>query len=171
MDKKPKGFWTKKNCRSEAKKYSCRIDFKMSSRGAYNSCLRNGWLNKYCKHMDKLKSSLGEEKIRKFFNKANINFEEQKKFEDCININHLPFDFYVPDFVMCIEYDGIHHFQPVKYFGGKERFLYTKKNDKIKNKFCISQGIRLVRIPYFKIEEIEEILKRKFMCDYEIKIW
>jgi hypothetical protein len=169
MDKKPRGFWTKKECRKEALKYSCKIDFKMSSRGAYNACLNNNWLDKYCKHMEKLKLSLGEERIRKFLIRANIEFEEQKKFDNCININLLPFDFYITEFNTCIEYDGIHHFKPVKYFGGLERFKYTKKNDLIKNNFCIENNIRLIRIPYFKIKKIDNILKRKFLYNLNLE--
>ena len=167
MKRKPRGYWTKKQCKQEALKYSCRIDFKMSRRGAYNSALLNGWLDNACNHMDRLKNSLGEERIRIFLTKAQILYEEQKKFKDCININPLPFDFYIQNYNSCIEYDGIHHFEPIEYFGGLERHLYTKNNDNIKNQYCIDNSIRLIRIPYFKIDEINEILEKKIAFDLE----
>jgi len=65
----------------------------------------------------------------------------------------LPFDFYLPKYNTCIEYDGEQHFQPVQ-FGGislKEAELNLKNkkhNDNIKEKFCKMKNIHLLRIKY-----------------------
>jgi predicted GIY-YIG superfamily endonuclease len=48
---KPKGYWTKKNCKKEALKYTTRNEFQKESRSAYLKSLRNGWLDDICKHM------------------------------------------------------------------------------------------------------------------------
>lgn len=48
----PPGFWDKDNCIKEAKKYSTRIDFQRSSRGAYEASRMKGWLNEICEHME-----------------------------------------------------------------------------------------------------------------------
>lgn len=69
-------------------------------------------------------------------------------FDDCRDINLLPFDFYLPDYNLCIEYDGIHHFEINEYFGGVDRLKYTKKHDKIKNIYCKLNNIKLIRISY-----------------------
>jgi hypothetical protein len=61
-----------------------------------------------------------------------------------------------------IEYQGIQHFQEVKYFGGKERLQYTKQNDTIKQNYCQQHKIRLLIIPYHCYNEIENKLE-KFM--------
>ena len=95
------------------------------------------------------KESKGEKKVREFLNKHNITFIQQHTFFDCKNINVLPFDFYLPNHNICIEYDGVHHFKPVNRFGGEKGFLLTKQNDLIKNKFCLVNKINLIRIPYF----------------------
>jgi len=94
------------------------------------------------------KKSVGENKIELFFNKNNVLFEKQKMFEDCKNILSLPFDFYLPNYNICIEYDGIQHYQPVKHFGGIENFNLRKKLDEIKNEYCKNNNIRLIRISY-----------------------
>ena len=70
------------------------------------------------------------------------------------------FDFYLPNFNLCIEYDGLQHFKSVKYWGGIEGFKKLKKHDKIKNKFCKSNNIKLLRIKYTKFNKIEEILTK-----------
>ena len=44
------------------------------------------------------------------------------------------------------------------YFGGLKKLLYTQQNDKIKNEYCKNNNIRLIRIPYYEINNIEKIL-------------
>jgi len=67
----------------------------------------------------------------------------------------LPFDFYLTDFNVCIEYDGEMHFKEIERFGGKVKLDYHIKNDNIKNKFCIDNNIRLFRIKYNQNIDIE----------------
>lgn len=109
-------------------------------------------------------SSRGETEIRLFLLHNNINYIEQHTFETCKNIRPLPFDFYLPEYNICVEYDGIQHYQPVKYFGGKEKFEKLKYTDSIKNKFCDDNSIKLFRIRYdenieIKVNEIMEYVK------------
>ena len=59
---------------------------------------------------------------------------------------------------MCIEYDGEQHFKPIEYFGGEAHFKIQQKHDKIKDDFCKENGISLLRIPYYKFDNIEEEL-------------
>ena len=76
-------------------------------------------------------------------------------------IRPLPFDFYLPDYNTCIEYDGIQHFEVVDYFGGLDGFITTKIRDTIKNEYCKSKNIKLIRIPYWGFDNIENILKKE----------
>lgn len=92
--------------------------------------------------------SKGEREIKQFLKKQNINFISQKKFDGCKNKRHLVFDFYLPDHNLCVEYDGIQHFQEIKYFGGKKTFNNQLKKDKIKNEYCKKNNIKLLRINY-----------------------
>lgn len=95
------------------------------------------------------KESKGEKKIREFLIKNNITYIQEHTFLNCKNKQLLPFDFYLPDLNICIEYDGIQHFKPIKAFGGQNGFNSTKQNDSIKNNFCSKENINLIRIPYF----------------------
>lgn len=94
------------------------------------------------------KSSRGERDIKVYLEKYNIKFEFQKTFDDCKNINHLPFDFYLPKYNICIEYDGMQHFKPIEYFGGEKTLKITKNHDNIKNDYCKNNNIKLLRIKY-----------------------
>ena len=104
------------------------------------------------------KSSKGENKIYEVLEQLGINFETQKIFKKCKNKKCLPFDFYLPDLNILIEYDGQQHFRPIKYFGGEEAFLKTRQNDKIKTSFAKSNNINLIRISYKEFDNIENVL-------------
>lgn len=106
----------------------------------------------YCSYCSK-RISCGEREIIDILNKNNINYVHQKTFDDCKNKLPLPFNFYLPDKNILIEYDGELHYKDV--FGNLER---QKENDDIKNKYCKENNITLIRIPYW--ENIEDsILK------------
>lgn len=98
--------------------------------------------------------SRGEKFIADYLYSSNIYFIRQKKFSGCVNKRKLPFDFFLPDLNICIEYDGIIHFEP-KF--GVDSLLKTNINDNIKNKFCQDKGIKLVRVPYM-IKNIPDFL-------------
>lgn len=99
--------------------------------------------------------SKGEKQIAKWLDSNNIYYEHQKAFDDCKDKRPLPFDFYIPDYNCCIEYDGEQHYRAIEYFGGEESFKLRIKHDNIKTEYCIKHGILLLRIPYFKNAEEE----------------
>jgi hypothetical protein len=102
--------------------------------------------------------SKGESKICEFLDKNGIKFKRQFIFEGCKNKQNLPFDFYLIDYNMCIEYDGEQHFNPIQYFGGPKKLQEIRINDSIKNKFCLDNEIKIVRISYLNYDKIEPYL-------------
>ena len=108
----------------------------------------------------KCKQSRGEIKIEHYLLNNNINFVYQKTFNKCKNKICLPFDFYLPEYNILIEYDGKQHFEINEYFGGETGFKLQQINDKIKNDFCAINDINLIRIKYN--ENIEDKLKSLF---------
>jgi len=94
------------------------------------------------------KETKGEKYIKNYLIENNIYFIKQYRFNDCRNIYPLPFDFYLPEYNMCIEYDGEQHFKSVKQFGGDEGLKETIKRDKIKTDYCLENNINLIRIVY-----------------------
>lgn len=112
------------------------------------------------------KKSRGEAAIIKSLIALQIPFISQKKFDTCIfpDTGHqLVFDFYLPEQNLCIEYDGVQHFEEVK----KDFFDFDtiQKRDKYKNQWCKENNIPLVRIPYTELENIspenmEAIIRR-----------
>lgn len=99
--------------------------------------------------------SNGEKRIRHWLDSNGIEYIPQKIFDDCKNRRALPFDFYIPSYNLCIEYDGEQHFRSVDYFGGEDGFQQRQHNDEIKTQYCESHNIHLLRIPYYKNIEDE----------------
>lgn len=107
----------------------------------------------------KCNESLGERQIRQWLEGHNIEYIYQMSFDNCRDIKPLPFDFYLPKLNICIEYDGIQHFEPIDFSGkgeewAKQHLKYVQKHDNIKTEYCQRNDIKLLRIPYLKnIEE------------------
>lgn len=96
----------------------------------------------------KCNESKGEKTITNWLNENNILYESQKRFSDCKNIKTLPFDFYLPDFNIVIEYQGVQHYEPIEYFGGEEKFKNQVLRDNIKREYCKKSNIILFEISY-----------------------
>ena len=131
-------------------------------------CTKHGLFNQIAsEHMrgsgcPKCKLSKGEDVISKYLDKNNIEYNIEHRFNGCKYKNKLMFDFYLPQYNMCIEYDGIQHFEPISFFGGDKSFEELKIRDDIKNKFCEDNDIKLLRIPYTQYLYIEDILDDNF---------
>lgn len=112
----------------------------------------------------KCKISIGEEKIMNFLIKNSIEYTFQKRFKECRDIRPLPFDFYLPKFNVCIEYDGKQHFKLNPQIDSLESFNDRKRKDNIKNEFCKKENNpKLVRVNYKDINKIDEILEEIFL--------
>lgn len=103
------------------------------------------------------KKSKMEEQIARILEKYNIIFNRQKTFNDCRNINVLPFDFYLPTYNICIEFNGKQHYEPIDWFGGIKTYEYIINNDKIKKDYCYNNNIEYVEITY-KEDNIESLI-------------
>ena len=119
-----------------------------------------------CTHCNK---STGELRIQRYLDINYINYESEKKFEDCRNINPLPFDFAILNndgtVKGLIEFQGKQHYYPVKFNRmseekALENFINIQKRDKIKFDYCYTNQIPLLLIRYSDKKNIEIILSQ-----------
>lgn len=94
------------------------------------------------------KESKGERAVEQILKEKGIRFIRQHKFNDCKDKRCLPFDFYLPDDNMCIEFNGRQHYEPVATFGGEKSLKGTQRRDKIKEGYCNKNNIPLLAIKY-----------------------
>lgn len=95
--------------------------------------------------------------------KFSINFEQEYIFKDCKYISELRYDFYLNLYNTAIELQGQHHYNPVTYGGmskekAQENFIKQKIKDQIKRDYCKNNNIKLIEIPYWEFDNIEQIL-------------
>ena len=115
----------------------------------------------------KCKSSRGEKRIANFLDKEHIYYLKEFRFSDCRYKKPLPFDFAIFEDkektkLKCLtEFDGIQHYRTVRSYKTSDGDLeLRKKKDRIKTEYCLSNNIKLIRIPYWDFENIEEILHK-----------
>lgn len=106
-------------------------------------------------------NSRGELAILDWLRQHNIDFVKEYRFKECKNKIPLPFDFYLPSKNTVVEFDGKQHYEVTPFFNGEAGYLQTKTNDKIKNEFCKNHNIKLIRIPYWDIDNVDKILTDK----------
>lgn len=113
--------------------------------------------------------SNGEERIISILNKKKIPFEREKTFID-LRKRKLRFDFYIGNLngaPAIIEFDGEGHFLFVKkFYHSKSEFERAKERDRVKNEYCLANGIKLYRIPYWDLDKInilEDIQKPQYL--------
>lgn len=110
-----------------------------------------------CDICGKITSNM-ENKVKIWLDENNIEYEQQKRFENCKHKRCLPFDFYIPKLNICIEVDGEGHYELVPYSDKmtieemQENLEKTQMRDKIKTEFCENNGIKLIRIPHYDIK-------------------
>lgn len=113
---------------------------------------KNGTRCPFCRE------SKGEKDILKYLDKHDIKYIRQYRYEDCKDTRTLPFDFYLPDYNTCIEYDGELHYKTIDFYGGDEELKKQQCRDNIKTHYCKNNNIKLIRIPYWELKNINKIL-------------
>ena len=109
-------------------------------------------------------TSRGNNLIQNYLDARGISYIREKRFNFCRNKQPLPFDFYLPDYGACIEFQGEQHFNENNFNIGysneelKKIFEELKYRDSLKKKFCEDSSLLFIEISYKEIDEIESIL-------------
>ena len=132
-----------------------KVEIVCRKHGAFYQTASNHLTGQGC---PKCNRSKGETMIGVILTNLGLYYRCQEKFKTCKRTRALPFDFYVPRYNLCIEFDGRQHFETVDAFGGEEALRTTQTNDKIKNIWCCINSLNLLRIGYKRIKDAEEII-------------
>ena len=113
--------------------------------------------------------SLGEYAIYTFLSKHDIEFEQEKTFNDLLSSKgrKLRYDFAVhhKDSITLIEFDGKQHFQKVRWQKNEteqDHFNYIVECDQKKDEYADQNNYQLIRIKYTDIKIVENILTSTF---------
>ena len=78
-----------------------------------------------------------------------------------VNNGKLSYDFYLPQYNLLTEIQGIQHEKPIEIFGGEEQFKTQQEHDRRKREYAEKNGYKLLEIWYYDYDRIEEILNRE----------
>ena len=104
------------------------------------------------------KESKMEKEITELLAKKEIEFEREKRFDW---LGRQSLDFYLPKYNIVIECQGIQHFEPLDYFGGKEEFEKRKMLDSTKSEKCMENGIEIIYYADYDYDFPYEVIKDK----------
>ena len=135
--------------------YICKYEWKEE--------IRNKLKRKICPSCT---SSAGERQVQKILQDMKIKFEKEYSINTLKGIGdrNLRFDFAIlnkkEELLGFIEFDGEQHFKAVDYFGGEKKLNIIQKHDKIKNEYCSTKNIPLLRVNNtFDEEELLETIQ------------
>ena len=153
-----------KRIHDKIKDFKCSICEYVSSSDGH---LKRHINNVHNKHIINKRMSLGEYAIYDYLTKNKIEFEKEMKFKDLISPKNklLRYDFYIKSHNLLIEFDGRQHYEKIKWTCAEtindvnEHFNYIVECDHLKNEYADANKIKLYRIKYTEIKNIENILK------------
>lgn len=99
-----------------------------------------------------------ERKVEEILNNLFFPYKKEYSFDSLKSIFNIPlrFDFYLPKQKILIECQGKQHYEPIDYFGGEESFKKQLENDNLKRRYCKENNIKLIEIPYWDYDIINE---------------
>lgn len=111
------------------------------------------------------RSNSNENIVRNILLDLGFRVDSQYRFNGCKDKYTLPFDMFLPEHNVLVEYDGEQHYFPVPFrgnaFDAQISFEKTKLHDKIKDDFCVQNNIPLIRIPYWEKDNLKEYIVKK----------
>ena len=133
-------------------RHECGFIFNMRPKDLING-------HSYCPKCSK-KACKGERKIIRILEDLHINFIREKTFDWS---NKRRYDFYLPDYQLLVEYNGIQHYKEVENF-----FLPLEEQKKIDNwkiEKAKENGLEVFVISYLDFDNIEKILVQRLKED------
>lgn len=135
-----------------------------NSYNSKNNIENNQLKNKIIKwNLQMVKDFVEENSNCKVISDTYINGASNMEFE-CRCGNKFITSFFKDNELKClIEFDGEQHFAVVDFFGKETGFAERVYNDAIKNAYCEDNNINLLRIPYWELKNIENILNTNLL--------
>ena len=128
--------------------------------GRTNVCIRGDYLENGNTKSCGCLVSVNESQIAQMLNNLHIQYKQQYSFKDLFSnreCDKLYYDFAIFNnntLIYIIEYDGIQHFEKNHFH---QDFTVIHKNDLEKNKYCFDHNIPIIRIPYNKEYNLNDL--------------
>lgn len=153
--RKADGYWTLDRCQEEAKKYKTKVEWRLEGRASYSAANRNRWISKCCEHMENPGLWFGPAAILETLFSYEIRHEVEYRFKDSPEISRRPFDFYLPDYNLIIEFHGDQHL--IGWGRRDEDAKSIQSRDAFKKNWAKENGINFLEIRQWEVKSKDEI--------------
>lgn len=154
----PDGYWTLDRCRDQARKYKSKVQWRMEHRASFSKANKEKWLVQCCDHMETSGMWFGPASILEVLLSHDVRYKAEHRFQDGSEIDRRPFDFYLPDYNLVIEFHGEQHL-----IGWGRRVSDAQDiqaRDLFKKTWAKDHGINYLEIKQWEIKSKEEIFVR-----------
>ena len=152
--------WNEKTILDDAKQFLTQQEWSRDNSGGYYAALKRGLVEKATAHMIKNPRWHGVATIHRILKSYEFEYIEEKMFDDCRDKRKLPFDFFLPELNLIIEYHGVQHKRGWQGRGAES----IQRRDSIKKKYCEEKEIHFLEIKEWEIQtgfELENAIIQK----------
>ena len=139
-------YYEARDYKNDNKLFTIGYDYiESAKKGIYDQCE----FRTFIKPLNRWKSEELVYKTVKDLYKEHEVIYQYKPYFLATDKGNMSYDVYICGLKIAIEYQGKQHFEPIDYFGGKEKFEKQKARDLLKERLSIENGIKLVYINYW----------------------
>jgi very-short-patch-repair endonuclease len=156
---RPAGWWNiKQHVIDSARNFQSLQMWNEAETSAVQAARRSGWIDEATAHMCAQPMPIGPATIHEFLLSHNIPYVAEHRFKHAPEVAKMPFDFYMPQLRIVIEYHGRQHKEG--WSRDKDSLARIRKNDRIKKKWAIAYGLEFVEIRAWTHRTVIQVRKR-----------
>lgn len=155
--RKPDGYWTLERCKEISSKYQTKVEWRAGDRASFTAAKRGGWFELCSAHMQTGGLWFGPASIAEALLSHDVAYETEYRFKGSPEISRRPFDFYLPDYNLIIEFHGEQH---LIGWGRRDNDAKSiQERDLYKRQWAQDNNINFLRIKQWEVSSKEEIEK------------
>jgi very-short-patch-repair endonuclease len=156
---RPPGWWkVKQHVLDSARKFQSLQAWTAAETSAIQAARRNGWIEEATAHMSDRPMPIGPATIHEFLLSHNISYKAEHRFKEAPEVARMPFDFYLPELRLVIEFHGRQHKEG--WCRDKDSLAKIRKNDRIKKSWAIAAGLRFVEVRAWTDNTLDKVRAR-----------
>jgi len=141
---KPAGWWTKERILDSARKHLSVPAWDAAATTAVQRARQRGWIDEAIAHMNAVPMPIGPATIHEFLLSHRVPYKSEYRFRSHAVVAKMPFDFYLPERKLLIEFHGKQHRDGWSSDPASRELI--QRNDLIKREWAHREGFAYVEI-------------------------
>lgn len=153
--RKPDGYWTLERCKEAAKSYKTKVEWRAGNPASLTAAKRGGWFELCSAHMQSGGLWFGPSAIARALLSRDVLYLSEHRFKGSPEISRRPFDFYLPDYKLVIEFHGEQHL--IGWGRRPHDAKAIQERDLFKQNWALENGINYLVIKQWEVSSADEI--------------